>query len=62
MNRADGQLSLQVIEGSLRVHTDARAITLGKGGLLALHAEIPRAIEAMREPAFLLTRSTGAPK
>ena len=60
MHRADGQLSLQVIEGSLRVHTDARAITLGQGELLALHAEVPHAIEAMRESAFLLTLSTEA--
>ena len=60
MHRADGQLSLQVIQGSLRVHTDAQAITLGKGELLALHAEIPHAIEAMRESAFLLTLSTEA--
>ena len=58
MHRADGQLSLQVIEGSLRVHTDAQAMTLGKGELLALHAEIPHAIEAMQESAFLLTLST----
>lgn len=60
MHRADGQLSLQVIEGSLRVHTDGQAITLGKGDLLALHAEVPHAIEAMRESAFLLTLSTEA--
>jgi quercetin dioxygenase-like cupin family protein len=60
MHRADGQLSLQVIQGSLRVHTDAQAITLGKGELLALHAEIPHAIEAIRESAFLLTLSTEA--
>jgi quercetin dioxygenase-like cupin family protein len=60
MHRADGQLILQVIEGSLRVHTDAQAITLGKGELLALHAEIPHAIEAMRESAFLLTLSAEA--
>ena len=58
MHRADGQLSLQVIQGSLRVRTDAQVVTLKKGELLALHAEIPHAIEAMRESAFLLTLST----
>lgn len=60
MHRADGQISLQVLEGSLRVHTDAQAITLGEGELLALHAEIPHAIEAICESAFLLTLSTEA--
>ena len=58
MHSADGQLSLQVIQGSLRVRTDAQVVTLKKGELLALHAEIPHAIEAMRESAFLLTLST----
>jgi len=58
MHHADGQLSLQVIQGSLRVRTDTQTVTLKKGELLALHAEIPHAIEAMRESAFLLTLST----
>jgi len=58
MHHADGQLSLQVIQGSLRVRTDAQVVTLKKGELLALHAEIPHSIEAVRESAFLLTLST----
>jgi quercetin dioxygenase-like cupin family protein len=58
MHRADGQISLQVIEGTLRVHTDTQAATLNPGELLVLHAEIPHAIEALRESAFLLTLST----
>ena len=58
MHRSDRQLSLQVIQGSLRIRTDAPAVTLRKGELLALHAEIPHAIEALRESAFLLTLST----
>jgi quercetin dioxygenase-like cupin family protein len=58
MHRADGQLSLQMLEGSLRVHTDEQAVTLGIGELLALHAEIPHAIKAIGESAFLLTLST----
>lgn len=60
MHRTDGQLSLQVIEGTLRVHTDAQVVTLKTGELLALHAEIPHAIEAIHESAFLLTLSTEA--
>ena len=60
MHRTDGQLSLQVIQGSIRVRTDAQVTTLRKGELLALHAEIPHAIEALRESAFLLTLSTEA--
>jgi len=58
MHHADGQLSLQVLQGSLRVRTDTQVVTLKKGELLALHAEIPHAIEAVRESAFLLTLST----
>lgn len=58
LHSTDGQLSLQVIEGSLRVHTNAHIVTLKPGELLALHAEIPHAIEAVRESAFLLTLST----
>jgi quercetin dioxygenase-like cupin family protein len=60
LHRTDGQLSLQVIEGALRVHTDAQVVDLTTGGLLAVHAEIPHAIEAMRESAFLLTLSSEA--
>lgn len=58
MHRADGQLSLQVLEGSLRVSTESQAVTLGLGELLVLHAETPHAIEAIDEAAFLLTLST----
>lgn len=60
MHRSDGQLSVQVIEGTLRVHTDTQEATLNPGELLVLHAEIPHAIEALRESAFLLTLSTEA--
>lgn len=58
MHRADGQLSLHVIEGFLQVHTEAQAVTLGKGELLVLYAEIPHAIAAIGDSAFLLTLST----
>ena len=58
LHQADGQISLQVIEGALRVHADAQVVDLTAGGLLAVHAEIPHAIEAMRESAFLLTLSS----
>ena len=61
MHRADGQLSLQVIQGKLRVDVDAQVVTVRKGELLALHAEIPHAIEAIRESAFLLTLSAETP-
>ena len=47
-----------MIQGSLRVRTDAQVVTPRKGELLALHAEIPHAIEARRDSAFLLTLST----
>lgn len=60
MHRADGQLSLQVLEGSLRVSTESQAVTLGRGELLVLHAETPHAIQAIDEAAFLLTLSTEA--
>jgi quercetin dioxygenase-like cupin family protein len=60
MHSTDGQLSLQVLEGTLRVRTDTQAVTLRTGELLALHAEIPHALKAMEESAFLLTLSTEA--
>lgn len=61
MHRTDGQISLQVIQGSLRVRTAAQLSTLRKGQLLALQADLPHAIEAMRECAFLLILSSDAP-
>jgi quercetin dioxygenase-like cupin family protein len=58
MHHADSPLSIQLIHGSLLVRTDTQVVRLRKGQLLTLQAQIPHALEALRESAFLLTLST----
>jgi quercetin dioxygenase-like cupin family protein len=57
-HRADGPISLQVIEGALTCSADAQTVMLRPGQLLTLHAGMPHAVEAIEESVFLLTLAT----
>ena len=59
-HRADGPISVQILEGRLTFRTEAHAVPLSPGQLLTLHAGIPHAVEAVEESAFLLTMGTAA--
>ena len=60
-HRADGAISVQVLEGVLTFRAEAHAVTLRSGQLLTLSAGIPHVVEAEEESAFLLTMGTEAP-
>lgn len=52
---ADGMISAQVLEGSIKFNTADESLTVNKGQLLTLHAGIPHSILATEETTFLLT-------
>jgi hypothetical protein len=57
-HRANARISIQTIQGRIRVHIPNQSkVELPVAGLLALDSAIPYDIEAMRESAFLLTIS-----
>ena len=54
-HKAARPLTLQVLEGRLRLRAGNEELVLGAGGLAHLGAAIPHDIEAVEESAFLLT-------
>lgn len=52
---AEGNISVQVIEGEIKFNTDADSVTLEKGSMIALHKGLPHSVEAVKESVFLLT-------
>jgi hypothetical protein len=57
-HRANARISIQTIQGRIRVHVPNQSkVELPVAGLLALDSAIPYDIEAVRESAFLLTIS-----
>ena len=51
----DNTLSVQVIKGRLKVHTNESVIEVEKDQILALHEHIPYKIEAVKKTTFILT-------
>jgi quercetin dioxygenase-like cupin family protein len=60
-HRAEGPISVQVLEGILTFGVETHAVTLRAGELLTLHAGIPHSVEALEESALLLTLGTEVP-
>ena len=56
-HNADREISVQVLQGHLRLHIARRAVDLTVGQLIALDQGLPHDIEAMKESAFLLSIS-----
>jgi quercetin dioxygenase-like cupin family protein len=54
-HHASGPISIQVIEGPLRVSLPAESVELTVGQLLALESGIRHDVEAIEDSAFLLT-------
>ena len=51
----DNILSVQVIKGRLKLHTNEQIIEVEKDQILALHEHIPYKIEAVKKTTFILT-------
>lgn len=51
----DNILSVQVIKGRLKLHTNEKVIEIQKDQILALHEHIPYRIEAVKKTTFILT-------
>jgi quercetin dioxygenase-like cupin family protein len=56
----DSPISVQVIDGELKLSTDSQTVTLHTGQLLVLQGGVRHTIEASTESAFLLTLSAEA--
>lgn len=54
-HRAPGRLSIQTLEGGVRLGVLEHRVELAQGGMLALEAGIPHDVEAIEESALLLT-------
>jgi quercetin dioxygenase-like cupin family protein len=54
-HRTDGAVSIQTIEGHLRLGTERGMIDLEQGRLVAIDSDVPHELEAVAESAFILT-------
>lgn len=52
---AQGVISAQVIEGEIYLSTNSESLSLRQNDIVALHAEIPHSIRAIKEAVLLLT-------
>ncbi len=59
-HHTDGPISVQGIDGRLKVTADSQVVTLQAGQLLTLQSGIRHEVEAATEAAFLLTLSADA--
>jgi quercetin dioxygenase-like cupin family protein len=57
-HKADGIISLQVLEGKIQFTTEEQSVELNGGQLLTLHKGIPHSVLAKEETIFLLTLTT----
>ncbi len=55
---ANGNISVQVLDGEIKFSTDDQTVTLKEGQALALHKNIPHEVTAIKEAIFLLTLNT----
>lgn len=54
-HRADGPITVQVLEGRITFSAESQVVTLTEGQVLSLQAGLPHAVEAQEEAVFLLT-------
>ncbi|HKV81536.1 MAG TPA: hypothetical protein VJP02_25540 [Candidatus Sulfotelmatobacter sp.] len=50
-----GRISVQTIEGHIRMHAGSQTFDLPKGRMLVLDRAVPHDVEALADSAFLLT-------
>ena len=51
-HKAEGIISVQVLEGQLKFTTDIKSVELSKGQMLALHERIPHSVLALKKLYF----------
>jgi quercetin dioxygenase-like cupin family protein len=61
-HKADGIISVQILEGQIKFTTDLQSVELGEKQMLTLHERIPHSVLAIEETFFLLTLATSAVK
>lgn len=61
IHRAEGAITVQVVEGRLVFSTESRDVTLDQGQLLTLQPGIAHGLEAIGECAYLLTITSEGP-
>jgi quercetin dioxygenase-like cupin family protein len=62
-HHADGPISVQGIQGRIRLHLpEGQGVELGPGDILALERGLKHDVEALEESAFLLTISWPRPE
>ncbi|MFI5069896.1 MAG: cupin domain-containing protein [Terriglobales bacterium] len=54
-HKAAGRISVQAVEGHIRMHVQDKVIDLPAGHMLALERALPHDVEALEDSAFLLT-------
>jgi quercetin dioxygenase-like cupin family protein len=54
-HRADGPITVHVLEGRIHFSAELQTVTLTQGQMLTLQAGLPHAVEAPEESVFLLT-------
>jgi quercetin dioxygenase-like cupin family protein len=54
-HKANGAISVQVVEGKLKFTAEQKSITLEKGQMIALDESVTHAVKAITETFFLLT-------
>jgi quercetin dioxygenase-like cupin family protein len=60
-HKADGIISIQVLDGQILFSTQEQSVELDSGQMLALHERIPHSVKAIKETIFLLTLTTSLP-
>ncbi len=61
-HKAEGIISVQILEGQIKFNTDLQSVELGQGQMLTLHERIPHSVLAIEETIFLLTLATSVVK
>jgi quercetin dioxygenase-like cupin family protein len=54
-HKAYGDIHVQVLEGKINFCTEQQTVSLKKGQMIALNADIPHSVQALDESFFLLT-------
>lgn len=55
LHMTSGRISVQTVEGHIRMHAGSRTFDLPKGRVLVLARAVPHDVEALADSAFLLT-------
>jgi quercetin dioxygenase-like cupin family protein len=54
-HRTEGRISIQTVQGQLRVRAEGRTFDLPAGRMLTLDRRVAHDVEALADSAFLLT-------